>query len=81
MKYERTSTFKRAFAKFPDAIKRTFEKQATFLLQDIRYPSLHAKKYGGTTDIWQARVTDCIRFYFKIVDHTYVLLNIIKHPK
>jgi len=81
MRYERTPPFKREFKKFPDDIRRAFEKQITFLLQDIRHPSLRTKKYGGTADVWQARVTDNVRFYFQIIGDTYRLLNIRKHPK
>ena len=81
MRYERTPPFKRAFKKFPSDVQHAFKKQITFLLQDIRHPSLRAKKYGGTTDVWQARVTDTVRFYFQIIGDTYVLLNIRKHPK
>lgn len=81
MKYERTPPFKREFKKFPDNVRRAFEKQIVFLSQDFRHPSLRAKKYGGTTDVWQARVTNNVRFYFQIIGDTYRLLNIRKHPK
>ena len=81
MKYERTPPFKRAFKKFPDDVRRAFKKQISFLLRDIRHPSLQAKKYGGTTDVWQARVTGTVRFYFQITGDIYLLLNIRRHPK
>ena len=42
---------------------------------------LRAKKYDEARDIWQARVNDDWRFYFKIVDDTYRLENLKKHPK
>jgi len=81
MKYERTSHFKREFRRFSDDVRRAFNKQATFLLKDLRHPSLRAKKYDEARDIWQARVTDNVRFYFQITGDTYRLLNIRKHPK
>ena len=34
------------------------------MLSDIRYPSLHAKKYDESGDLWQARVIRDWRFYF-----------------
>lgn len=81
MRYERTYHFKRKYKSFSIEVQKAFEKQVVFLLQDIRHPSLHAKKYDETQDIWQARVTKGIRFYFQIVGDTYRLLNIKKHPK
>jgi len=79
MQYSRTPQFERAFKKFSKQIKKAFEKQLRFLLSDIRHPSLRAKKYDETRDIWQARVTDNVRFYFQIVDDRYRILDIEKH--
>lgn len=73
--------FKRSFNNFSPAIQRKFQKQITYLLQNIRHPSLHAKKYDEERDIWQARVDRGIRFYFLIKGDTYSLLEIRKHPK
>jgi mRNA interferase RelE/StbE len=52
-----------------------------FLVEDLRHPSLRAKKYDVARDIWQARVTRDWRFYFTIEDDTYHLHTIIPHPK
>lgn len=81
MKYLTTPYFDRAFEKFSPEIQRAFKKQIRYLLADIRHSSLRTKKYGGTIDIWQARVTDTVRFYFQITGDTYRLLHIRKHPK
>ena len=51
------------------------------LIENLNHPSLRAKKYGGTDDIWQARVNRNWRFYFRIVGDTYVIVEIIPHPK
>jgi hypothetical protein len=74
-----TQHFDRAYAKAPAAIKRAFVKQLTFLLADLRHPSLRAKKYDAVR--WQARVTRDWRFYFRIDGDTYILLDITPHPK
>lgn len=76
-----TDPFLRGFKKLSENTKKKFEKQLTFLLKDIRHPSLRAKKYDGTQDIWQARVNRSYRFYFKIKGDLYIILNILKHPK
>lgn len=73
--------FAKSYAEMPRLVQNAFDKQSQFLLQDIRHPSLRAKKYGGTTDIWQARVTNSWRFYFKIEGDVYWLVDVIFHPK
>ena len=65
----------------PQRIRKAFDKQIVYLLRDVRYPSLHAKKYDERLDRWQARVTRDYRFYFQIVDDVYVIVTIIRHPK
>ena len=52
-----------------------------FLEQDLRHPSLHAKKYNAAEDRWQARVNRDWRFYFRIIGDTYMITDIIPHPK
>jgi len=81
MRLEHTLHIRRALQKFPRNIQETFYKQIGFLKNDIRHPSLRAKKYDEATDVWQARVTGDVRFYFRIEGDTYRLLNIRKHPK
>ncbi|HLC41949.1 MAG TPA: hypothetical protein VJO34_10045 [Methylomirabilota bacterium] len=51
------------------------------LLQDLRHPSLRAKKHDEANDIWQARVSRGWRFYFQIHGDTYVILSVRPHPK
>lgn len=45
-------------------VQSKFWKQLSFLLHNIRHPSLHAKKYDEQLGIWQARVDRNYRFYF-----------------
>lgn len=65
----------------PARLKRAVDKQLTFLLQDLQYPSLRAKKYDEANDIWQGRVNDDYRFYFLISGDIYWIIRIIPHPK
>lgn len=65
----------------PAAVRTAFAKQLDFLLQDLRHPSLRAKKYDESNDIWQARVNREWRFYFTIAGDEYVIVSIIPHPK
>lgn len=76
-----TLRFRKQYQKLPEECQAKFDKQLSFLLSNIRHPSLWAKKYDEANDIWQARVDDDYRFYFQIDDNTYILLSIIPHPK
>jgi len=74
-----TPKFKDKLRSFPKNIRDKFYKQAGLLLQDLRYPSLHAKKYDEGSGLWQARVDGNIRFYFFIKKDSYELINIRRH--
>lgn len=73
--------FKRKYRKLTKIVKNKFRKQVKFLVHDLRHPSLRAKKYDESRDIWQARVDDNFRFYFLIKDNTYFFADIKSHPK
>lgn len=73
--------FVRQYAALPEERKVKFDKQLGFLLDNLRHPSLRAKKYDEALDIWQARLDQSYRFYFRIEGDTYRLLSIIPHPK
>lgn len=78
---DHTPHFVRSYTKAPANIQRAFDKQSLLLLQNLRHPSLHAKKYDESQDLWQARVTGSWRFYFKIIGDVYRLEEIKAHPK
>jgi mRNA interferase RelE/StbE len=65
----------------PPAVRSAFFKQLAFLENDLRHPSLRAKKYDETTGVWQARVNRGWRFYFTIEPGEYRLHEIKAHPK
>lgn len=58
-----------------------FSKQLRFLVDNIQHPSLDAKKYDESRDLWQARVNRAWRFYFTITDDAYQIEKVIPHPK
>jgi mRNA-degrading endonuclease RelE of RelBE toxin-antitoxin system len=70
-----------ALESIPERIKKTFYKQVRLLSANLRHPSLRTKKYDEAKDWWQGRVNDDWRFYFTIVDDSYVIQDVIKHPK
>ncbi|MGA2185315.1 MAG: hypothetical protein ABSH47_20030 [Bryobacteraceae bacterium] len=50
----------------PAGVRTALFKQVKFLEQNLRHPSLRAKKYDESLDLWQARVNADWRFYFFI---------------
>lgn len=72
---------KQDFIKLPDRIRKRAAKQLKLLEQDLRHPSIRAKKYDESRDMWQGRVTQSYRFYFQIIGDAYKIVRIIEHPK
>jgi hypothetical protein len=64
----------------PAGVRKAFEKQIVFLRQNRRHPSLRAKCLEGSNK-WQARINRDWRFYFVVERDTYVVLDIVPHPK
>ena len=81
MKVDYTSKSYKALEQAPPAVQKALFKQIKFLETNLHHPSLHAKKYDAALDKWQARVNRDWRFYFKIVGDTYIIVDIIPHPK
>jgi hypothetical protein len=76
-----TERFRQSYADAPAGIQKRCDKQLAFLAQDLRHPSLRAKKYDETQNIWQGRISQSWRFYFMIEEDTYYLLDLMPHPK
>jgi plasmid maintenance system killer protein len=65
----------------PSAVQKAFYKQLRFLASNLGHPSLHAKKYDESNDIWHGRVNKDWRFYFKIEDDSCLITDVTQHPK
>lgn len=81
MDIQHTAASSKAFDEAPRTVQKAFLKQVEYLKENLHHPSLRAKKYGGTKDVWQARVNQHWRFYFQVTKNAYILINIIPHPK
>lgn len=81
MTIEYTDRFLKSYESAPRAVQKSCDKQLLFLLNDLRHPSLHAKKYDEARDVWQGRINDDWRFYFVIENDAYTLLSMTPHPK
>lgn len=65
----------------PKSAQKAAHKQFSFLLTNLRHPSLRAKKYDEATGLWQARISRDWRFYFFVRHDIYFIVSIRKHPK
>lgn len=81
MKRRLTPQALESYLSAPRAIQNAFDKQIRTLVENLRHPSLRSKKYDEKNDRWQARVNRNWRFYFRIIGDTYVIEDIIPHPK
>lgn len=81
MKIEFSTAVLEALESAPHPVKKAFFKQTKLLGQNLRHPSLRAKKYDESEDRWQARVTKDWRFYFSIEGDTYRIIKLLPHPK
>jgi hypothetical protein len=81
LKVLHTTASARAFFKAPPAVQKAFLKQIELLSENLRHPSLRAKKYDESQGLWQARVDRNWRFYFTIDYDVYVIQDLIPHPK
>ncbi len=72
---------RRDFADLSPDLKARARKQLDLLSGNLRHPSIQAKKYHESNDVWQGRVNRDYRFYFQIVADDYVIVRIIPHPK
>lgn len=81
MNRQLTAAAVKDYTEAPPAVQKAFDKQVKMLLENSRHPSLRTKKYDESRNVWQARVNRDWRFYFVITGGTYVILNIIPHPK
>ena len=79
MIFERTSRFKRAAKKLTAQDRG---RLATALLryeENPSHPSLGVRRIQGTTDIWEGRASDSIRFTFEKIDGGIILRNVGPH--
>jgi len=55
---------KRRITKFPVPIQKKIERQLIYLSEDVRHPSLHARKMSGNVNKYEARIDYHYRFTY-----------------
>lgn len=81
MKADYTERARKSLDDLPASVRKALFKQVKFLEKNLHHPSLRAKKYDESQDLWQARVTKDWRFYFRIQGDVCYIVDIIPHPK
>ena len=81
MKRQLTAAAVKDYVEAPPTVQKAFDKQVKQLIENFRHPSLRTKKYDESRNIWQARMNRAWRFYFVMTGDTYLILNLIPHPK
>jgi len=79
MRLTLTDPFKRSYKKLPKFVQKKADRILTLLAQDLRHPSIRAKKIQGADDIWEGRVDKFHRFTFQINNDEIVLRSIGVH--
>jgi hypothetical protein len=54
--------FLKQYRDAPMQVQKAFDKQARLLIDNLRHPGLHSKKFDEARDIWQARVNTGLAF-------------------
>lgn len=79
MKIAKTKNFTKRYKKLPLHIQKKTDKQLLLLSQNLRHPSIQAKKIEGFSDVWEGRVDRFYRFAFTIEADTIILIRIGPH--
>lgn len=80
MKLHRLPKFDRDYKKLPNNIKKKLFRQLSYLGNDIRHPSLQAKRIKGMA-VWEARVDIHYRLTFQIKQNIIFLRRVGQHDK
>jgi mRNA-degrading endonuclease RelE of RelBE toxin-antitoxin system len=64
MKVDYLPRAQKALQDAPEPVRRAFFKQVNLLANNLSHPSLHAKKYDESRDLWQARVKQRLALLF-----------------
>ena len=81
MRLVRTVHFDRSYSKAPARIRQAFDKQSLLLRPEPAASFSARQKYSEAENKWQARVNQDWRFYFRIAGDTYIVTEIVPHPK
>ncbi len=76
-----TEQFEQAYEKLTNAEKRSVRKALTLLGDNLKHPSLRARKMEGSKNIWEARPSKRLRMTFEMAGETILMRNVGEHDK
>jgi mRNA interferase RelE/StbE len=76
-----TERLRKSYDAAPGPVRKAFDKQTRLLAENLRHPSLRAKKFDEVRGVWQARVNRDWRFYFTIEEDVYNIIGMTANPK
>ena len=75
MKWQHSNRSRSDYLNAPAQIQKAFNKQVRLLAENLSHPSLRAKKYNESINLWQARVNRDWRFYFMVENNKYLIAS------
>ena len=74
----RTERFAASYKRLARREQRQVDTRLRYLAENLRHPSLRARKWGDS-GLWYARVNSDIRIFFEALDDHYLLLDVGHH--
>lgn len=81
MKVILSEKLKKHFKRLPKHIKIKTNRQFLALSQNLRHPSIRAKKIEGFSDVWEGRIDRFYRFIFTIEKDTITIIRVGPHDE
>src|SRR5260370_25355620 len=81
MKWQHSVRSQEDYASAPAKIQRAFDKQVRPLAANLLYPSLRAKKYDESLNLWQARVNRDWRVFLPSLAGNQTILCLLSRPQ
>ena len=79
MEIRPTALFFRDYEQLPRRIQASLDKKLVCLAENLRHPSLRAKKMEGYENVWEARITRGYRFTFSKDESGYFIRRAGSH--
>jgi len=81
MQVKLTDKVGKQFVALTKHLQKNARKQFKYLIEDFHHPSLNAKKYQVSDEVWQGRIDKSWRFYFHIIEPHHIIISVINQPK
>lgn len=80
-KIAKVDNFNKYYDALPEHIKKKFEKQVRFLMDNPKHPSLKIHRFESIKGLWEFYIDNDYRCLFSIDGDTYILKWVGTHSK